>query len=63
MFSYCCVRFLSTQGLVASGSGLEVQPSPTQQLETDCAPTENGPVQEEAQGTSELVDNSQPASM
>lgn len=56
-------RFLSAQGLVASGSGLEVQSSPTQQLETDSVPKENGPVQEEAQGTAELVDNSQPPSI
>jgi hypothetical protein len=51
------------QGLVASGSGLEVQSSPAQQLETDSVPKENGPVQEEAQSTAEVVDNSQSASM
>jgi hypothetical protein len=51
---------------VASGSGLEVQSSPQQQLEqleTDSVSKENGPVQEEAQSTSELVDNSQQASL
>lgn len=56
-------RFLSPQGLMASGSDLEVHSLPTQQLETDSVPKENGPAQEEAQSVAEVADNSQPASL
>lgn len=56
-------RFLSPQGLMASGSDLEVHPLPTQQHETDSVPKENGPAQVEAQSIAEVVDNSQPASL
>jgi len=62
--SHCSfVRFLSPQGLMASGSDLEVHSLPTQQHETDSVPKENGPPQEDAQSIAEVVDNSQPASL
>lgn len=62
--SHCfSFRFLSPQGLMASGSDLEVHLSSTQQLETDSVPKENGPLQEEAQSIAEVVDNSQSASL
>lgn len=48
---------------MASGSDLEVHSLPTQQLETDSVPKENGPAQEEAQSVAEVADNSQPASL
>jgi hypothetical protein len=45
-------------------SGLaETHTSPAQKLETASIPKENGPVQEEAHSTTEVVDNSQPVSM
>lgn len=57
------LRFLSAQDVMASVSGLDVQSSHSQQLETDSVPKENGPVHDEAQSTSVVVDNKQPASM
>jgi hypothetical protein len=50
--------------MMAGGSDLaETHTTPAQELETGSVPKENGPVQEEAHSTIEIVDNSQPASM
>lgn len=59
-------RFLSTQGLMASGSGGggEGDISSTQCIETESSPKENGPIQEtDTKSLSETADITQPPSI